>query len=509
MINNIQFILGNGNLGRPQPGFDYVSGYLIYSDTVASGFTHSVAKQIFSVANAESLGIVGNYSDETKAVSTIAVSATGSIGDTCTINITEPAINSTTNLVSIAYTRQASDTTNTLLATSIANTVNASGTGYSATNAGATVSISAKSGMGVSLNTGTPVAVVNSGSASIAVATQFTGGVASIMAPLHYQISEFFRMNLNGILWVAFFPTGTTTFEELNNLQSQANGIIRQVMVENASATSTSTMLGDIDKLQARAVELFTNYTPVSVLYAPNFNSITDLSTLPNLGTKNDYYVSVVIGQDCGNLGANLALTCAKSVSIIGACLGAVSLAKVSEDIAWVQKFNISDGSENETIGFINKTTWNTLYGSSKSLLNQLDNFRYIFGKKINNYSGTFFNESNCAVSITSDYAYIENNRTISKAVRNAYAELTPLVASPIFFNNDGTLSDITISGFEDASKPSLNQMVSDGELSGYKIVVDPTQNVQSTGTIVLTIQLLGVGIARNITVNIGYVLSL
>ena len=51
--------------------------------------------------------------------------------------------------------------------------------------------------------------------------------------------------------------------------------------------------------------------------------------------------------------------------------------------------------------------------------------------------------------------------------------------------------------------------MVRDGELSDYGISIPTTQNVTSTGNLVINVQLLGIGVSRNIVVNIGYVLAI
>jgi len=507
-LNNITFTLGSGNLGRTQPGSDYISGYLIYSNTVPSGMTSSVPKQVFSLSGAEALGIVGDYSDETKATAQLLVGATGSVGDSTSITIVEPNINSTTNTTTITYYRQASDTTTTLLASSIVNAINASGTGYTAISSTASITLSSRPGMGTVLNSGTYLSVSNGGTTLMTVGSQFTGGVASIMAPIHYQISEYFRLNVNGVLWVGFYPTGSTTFSEFPQMQSSADGQIRQFMF-NSSATSTSTMLSELDLINAQCDIMFNNYRPASVIYSPNFNGISDLSSLPNLRAKSDKYMSVVISQDGGNLGAWLALTTGKSVPTLGACLGTISKSKVSESIAWVQKFNISDGSENETISFINKNLWRTIDGTNPNLINQLNNYGYIFLRKVVSVSGSYFNDSNCAVSITSDYAYIENNRTIDKGIRNAYINLAPLINSPVYFNTDSTLSDITIATFQNSVKPELDAMVTAGELSGYSITVDPNEKTQTTGIIKININLLGIGVSRNIQVGIAFVLSL
>ena len=51
--------------------------------------------------------------------------------------------------------------------------------------------------------------------------------------------------------------------------------------------------------------------------------------------------------------------------------------------------------------------------------------------------------------------------------------------------------------------------MVRDNELITDSETIDPAHNVQTTSKVVVAIKLIGVGVARNITVNIGYAIAL
>lgn len=498
-LNNINFTLGQGGLGQQAPGQDYISGYLIYSNIIPSGFTSGVAKLITSTNQAISYGISNTYADETRAVATFYASATGSSGDIININVLEPTVGGSTTQT-ISYTRKPSDTTTTLLAASLANTINASGTGYNATSAGATVSMVAQSGFGASLNTGTPLTITHTGTANAVVASQFTGGVASLQAIWYYQISEFFRMAPNASIYVVFYPTGDTTYANILDLMGQSKGSIRLLMT-TAASTTTSAMLSDLDLIQAQCVTLQAGETPISVLYSNNLYATTDLSTLPNLRAKSDNYLSVVASQDCGGQGAFLSLTNGFAVTNIGACLGTCALAPVEEDIAWT-KFNISNGIENEIVGFMNGQVWNSV---NTGVYNQLNTYGYIFLRKFSNISGSYWNDSHTCINITSDYSYIELNRVIGKAQRAAYADLFPLLNGPVYFNSDGTIATITISTYEDALAPALKAMVNDGEISKYSITVDTTSNVQQTGILNIEVLIINVGTARNINVLLAY----
>jgi hypothetical protein len=181
-----------------------------------------------------------------------------------------------------------------------------------------------------------------------------------------------------------------------------------------------------------------------------------------------------------------------------------VAAAKVSESIAWVGKFNISDGYECDTIAFANGVQLNG--GTvSDSLLSTLQNYRYIFLRKFVGVAGSFFNENSTAIATNSDYAYIADNRTIQKATRNVYASLVPALNSPITLNADGTLSDEAIAYFQGLAETPLLQMIRDGELSGMAVSIDATQNVLSTGILKIAINLVQIATGRNIVVNIGY----
>src|SRR6185312_2251723 len=230
-------------------------------------------------------------------------------------------------------------------------------------------------------------------------------------------------------------------------------------------------------------------------------SSLTDLSGLQNKK------VSVVIAQDGANEGALLYKQLGKSIPTLGAALGAVSLAAVSQSIAWVQNFNISNGQENATIAFATGDLYASLAGSLVSTLNA---YRYIFLRPFVGISGSYFNDSHCAITYTSDYAYIENNRTIDKAIRVVYAGVLPYLNGPITLNADGTLANTTIAYIEDQLvNPQLDQMVRDNNLSAYSVTIDPTQNVLSTSTLTVAVKLISKGVARNIIVNIGYAQSL
>ena len=506
-LNSISFTLASGGYGTPIPGSDYISGALIYNASAPSGMTLGTSKALFGITDAEAVGILADYNDETQATGNLAITL-GTTGDKITLKVVEPLINGGTVTVNLGtYTVLSTDTTSTILATSLSAFINL-GTpshGYSATHSTTNVVLKARKSLGQSLNSGTPIVDTIVGTTAIVI-TQFTGGVASKQAIWHYQISEYFRLQPSGKLWLAFFAVPSTyDFTELHTMQKQTGGEINQFGVFSSNGTSTANITADLGAIQATCVTMFNEYMPAVVVYAPNIFAISDLSTLLNLRLNTDNYVSLVIGQDGTGLGAKLSFTSGSSVPAWGACLGTVSLAKVENDIANVGKFNISNGSEDAVPAFSNGSLYNSI---STGLANQLDTFGYIFLRTITGKTGSYWNDSHSCIAVTSPYSYIERNRVINKAQRITYTALVPFENSDLNLNSDGTLTFSTINQFKSALIPSFNQMVANGEISAYKINIDPKQNVLANSTIAVNINIVGVGIARFINVTLGYSLS-
>jgi hypothetical protein len=507
-LNDIIFVKGQGGLGRPLEGEDYISGLIYYTATLPSGFTSNARiKSLGSVADAVAAGILNDYSDATAATGTYSITTMGATGDVITLKVADIntlGVAQTTTLCT--YTKVAADSSITLLAASIVAAINANTiyTGYSATNLVGVITVSAPKRLGVFINTVSMTATITGTIAGTIAA--FSGGVASAFATYYYHISEFFRLQPKGQLYVGFFAVPSSyTFSEVQDVQNFANGKIRQIGVFKTIGVAAS-FSAESQALQTQSTTLSGLHKPLSIVYAADISATTDLTTLPDLAQLTCGNVSVVIGQDSAGQGNYLYKTSAKSITTLGATLGAVAVSKVSEDIAWIGKYNISSGAECDTIGFANGAL---LSVQSQSLLNTLDNRRYIFLIKYVGIAGSYFNDSHCSIAVTSDYAYIENNRTIDKAIRGVYSSMLPNLNSPLVLNANGTLTDTTIAYFIGQASVNLEQMVRDTELSAFAVDIDTTQNVLSTSNLTISIKLVPIGVARQITINIGFTLSI
>lgn len=593
-LSDIIFNKGEGGLGRPLPGQDYISGFAFYSDEKPSGFANApYINKIFSLEQAEGLGINpitlpckgrirllgtvaatdtliasvgGNVIGSTTADDAFLANASlklvqainaatatnggytaGQYG-TCIIitapYYTEEAILFTTSgaltatyipffgadtvdataTLTVTVTGAAADTINvkiggvsigiatipvapttTTVATAIAlaiTTAQYTNGGFTATSLNAVVTILAPTGTGTAGNSYTTTYV--SSGATAATIGSWSGGVASnSFDVIHYHISEFFRVQPKGVLYVGIFDV-PVAFDglECTELQVYANGEIRQIGVYQTFEAFATTQ---IQALQSVYDDNYTLHRPFEILYGADIVG-TALVDLPDLSLLDSDNVSLCIAQDGVGVGLELFTAFGVSITAIGAMLGTVSLSRVHEDIGWVGKFNLDDGTTLDTLAFANGDLYNS---TADSLLTTLDDYHYNFLRKLVGTTGSFWNYGWTATISTSDYCTIENNRTIDKAIRNIRTNLLPSLNSPLYVNPDGTLTNATIGYFQGLAQNATDDMQRNGELSASKIIIDPLQDVLSTSELVLTVQLVPVGVAKQIVVNIGFTVNI
>lgn len=501
MANDVVFIKGQGGLGRPLAGEDHISALLFYtSATLPTGFSsNDRTKQVFSLAEAEALGITNVGTGATASTATFEVTNKGAVGDTVKLVVT-----GIEGAVTIAnYTQVTADvSTLTTSAARLAAEINlgTSTHGYSASPSTATVTITAPLTEGIFLNSGTPYVATLTGTVAGTLTQNVVAGVASTIDIMHYHVEEYFRLQPKGNLYIGIYAV-SSDFAEVTTMQNYALGAIRQLGVYTQAAYAT----GTVTLLQTQATNNEANHKPLEILYNPDFAGTADLTALTTTHSLSSQNVSVMFGQDGAAKGYKLWKATNKSIGCLGTCLGAVAFAKVSESIAWVSKFNVAN-TEYETLNFANGQVYNVISDGS---INNLDAKGFVFLRKHTNLTGSYFNNPYTSTLVTSDYSRINNNRTINKAIRGMRTFLLPALASPIKVNEDGSLTDDVIAYFESLCKRALDVMQRDGEVSAFSVTIDPTQDVLSTSTLEISVSIVPLGSADNIEVNVGFAVSI
>ena len=186
-------------------------------------------------------------------------------------------------------------------------------------------------------------------------------------------------------------------------------------------------------------------------------------------------------------------------VTMAGIILGILSLAKVSESIAWVKKFNTGMG----VAGLVDGTKYINM---TKTQISDLEAKRVLFAKTYVGYDGVYMNDSYTMDIAKSDYNAIERMRTMDKAARGVRAYLLPYVAGNVEIDaSTGQIAKDSIEVMKNEGNRFLEQMERDGELSGCSVEIDSNQNVLATSTIKVVIQNVPMGVSRNISIEMGY----
>lgn len=320
---------------------------------------------------------------------------------------------------------------------------------------------------------------------------------------LHYILNQIFAMNPGISLYVGIFKpaSGANAFSEIKQIQNFSDGRLRQVGVWNGAVEISET---DLTSLQSVRTTLEAQNKPLSILYAPKVTDVTELpTTVAKIGRNG---VSVIIGQDGAGVAAELYAdsdnTAKASVSALGDLLGAVSKAAVHQSIAWVEQFptNIAlpafgDGKKYRDL--------------DTATIEELDAARYIFLRTYDGISGAFFNDNHTLDVATSDYAYINDVRTMDKAVRGIRTYLLPKLGRPMKVDaSTGKLERTAIEHLITTGNQALEDMEKAGELSGYKFEIDPDQNVIATSRVRGVIKNVAIGVMRNLDLEIGYATS-
>lgn len=505
----LKFNRTTSGVGRPLPGKDHYSGlgFYIADANLPAGFsTTNRVQKILSLQQAESLGITNTHVHEVKATGIVTITAIGANGDTISIYTTEygtAANNFVPVLVLLgSYTKASAETTVTLIAAQIVLAINAltKTHGYTAVNAAGVVTITARAGLGVFLNSGTPLTNVIVGTITSTL-TQYSGGVASDLDQVHYHISEAFRILPQIVLYVGLFntPSGAYTFSEAANIINFVPGDPRQIGFYTTVTYSSANLTALHNQLQT----LSAGGKPASGVLTQDLTGAS-LTTLADLSTLASFRVTDDLSQDFGGVGYQLGKALGKTIGTVGAMIGTIAFAKVSEDIGWVQKFNMSDGTELETVGFGNGVLWTDPSIQNGNLLDVLYDAQHQYLIKSINGTGTWYVDSNTAAPKSNTFCQIESIRTADKIVRGISTYAFPSVNGPLNLKANGTLTEPQIAEIERVVQIPLDQMIQAAEISVNDIQIDPTQEVSSTSTVNITVDVVAVGVGRNLIFNIN-----
>lgn len=336
-----------------------------------------------------------------------------------------------------------------------------------------------------------------------------------------HPIDRFFKRNPDGTLYILVAAQTNSLTDLVDPTKDFAKKLLRELkgvvkflgITRNPAALYAPVLATGLDS------DVLTAVTKAQTLYDEEFGLFRYASVLiegrsfngtsgaaKDLRTLASPNVSVTIAADPAISGS---LAMRNGYAAVGDVLGLISKADVSQNIGeFTPAFNLSDAGRAIfiTAGLSSNLNINSYLDAD---LDALDTKGYIFPCAIAGLEGFYLNDSHTAsVLAANDYAYIENNRTIEKAIFLARQALLPRVKSRIKVDPDtGQLQDEDRKALEAIGIKALEGMETDGDISGgIDCFVNPAQNVLTTSLIAVEISFTPVSIARQITVSIGFV---
>ncbi|MGJ1198840.1 DUF2586 family protein [Sphingobacterium spiritivorum] len=334
---------------------------------------------------------------------------------------------------------------------------------------------------------------------------------------LYYTISEIIRINPNVTLWLMVAPQATVMADLVDptktyaaKLLADAEYTIVQIAVSinpaegytpDPSGGLDSQVLTAIPKAQQLALYADSVHAPVSAigLEGKGFNGTITAAT--NLHTLESNKVSVIIAQDLSSEAA----VSHPSHAAIGTWLGCVSKAGVNENIGWPERFPLASKVTGSFLkaGLSGGTAISSYTGEQ---LDQLDDKGYIFARIIPQLPGVYFNDSHTCTVLTDDYNRAELNRTMDKAIKQIRSVLLPKLQSPLLVDEEtGYLQPVTIAVFTTDAENEITNMKRAGEISGGSIYIDPAQNILTSNTLDVDVEIIPTGSAHTIRLRIGF----
>lgn len=340
---------------------------------------------------------------------------------------------------------------------------------------------------------------------------------------LYHRVERFFLLSPGTelhLMVVAQTITLTQMADKANagyakKIIKDSGGRVKMVAIARNPATGyTPTITTGIDadvlaaipKAQALVEEEFGQFRFAQIFlegrgYSGAASGAVNLRAIENVSAPN---VSVVIHQDL-DLAAKDALFA--GAAQVEDFLAIQSIAAVSQNAGErIDTFNLTRAAEglNVRVGLSSNLAVATY---SDTDLTTLHDKGFIFGEPVSGIDGHYFNDTHTCVALTSDYSFVENNRTINKAIMLGRLSLVPSINARLRVDSQtGQLLDIERSRLEDAVSGSLDVMLRDGDISGgVEVFINPAQNLLAGDDIEIELGFVPVSIGRKIKLKVGF----
>lgn len=234
-----------------------------------------------------------------------------------------------------------------------------------------------------------------------------------------------------------------------------------------------------------------------------------------------DDFATNLFAQTGGNVSVSVACEMADGKVSTGAILGMLAIRRVNENLGSVDikdKPLAKRGRNDYPLTDEKLGRWLTSFLSDgrevaevlDAELTSIIANGYIVASGYEGYPGVYFENSYTCIERASDFAQIENNRVWNKAARLIRTTLLPRVKGVVKKDPaTGFIASTTVSGWKQLLNKALGTMVTNDEISGFEVDINPNQTVNATSAVEIKASVVADGIVHEFTVKVGLVNNL
>lgn len=341
-----------------------------------------------------------------------------------------------------------------------------------------------------------------------------------------YHLSEFFRLNPDGKLYVyngeavaaasLFAADGSADLL----MAASANSIRTMGVVfgfdPDATLTIATGFANFVSTVRAAAQLWVTARAEAHVFVdCVVVEGVAASTTLVDLKLLDSPQVVITVASDHGYL-ENYAAAFKKTAAV-GTVLGSIHVRMLCESIGSVMLKRYPStrrGAANYSLVDTRRNRWvktglstGVLFNSlSQAVRTELTTKAYLYAGSYEGYPGIYFNaEATCTLA-SDDFNTIHANRVWNEAARMLRRALIPRMNSVVAIDRTtGQIAPATIADWDAAAKRELDTLLAEGEIADYTFRMDPQQDVIAQGKVKTRVRVLPNGIAKEIESELGY----
>ncbi|HQY04121.1 MAG: hypothetical protein IPH00_16560 [Flavobacteriales bacterium] len=363
----------------------------------------------------------------------------------------------------------------------------------------------------------------------LSAATDANAVAAGCSALTYYHVSEYFRLNPDGKLYV---HNGSAVADA--DIFAD-DGPADQLMAMSQNSLRFVGVVFGLDPDPGVAYVLTSGFAPPVLTVAAAAQTWAE-----KWRTANVYVDTVVVEGAWANPAVNVdlkAIDCPQVVVTVACDFGYLEplaepgllrTAAVGVELASIGVRMLSEskgsltlerypserrGSENYSMVDIRKNRWMKVGLSTGETFTTVPQNRrtlyttnaYSYAGRYEGYPGVYLNADATCTTSTDDYNTVHINRIWNEAARMVRRALIPRINSRVFTAPDGKIAPATLADWDAAAKRQLDTLVAEGEIASYRFVLDPAQDVIAQGKVVTKLRIVPQGIAKEIEGEIGF----